>query len=120
MPYKSLKDISDIIAPLLCELINRSISSGTFPTCLEVANVIPIPKEGDLLELCNHRPISLLPDFSKLFEKVIHFQLSNYFEVEGIISRSQYGFRAGKSTIQAITSQLNFIYKCLNDDQNIF
>ena len=70
--------------------------------------------------MCNYRPISLLPIFCKIFEKVLHFQLTNYLEAKSIISNVQYGFRTGKSTLQAITNQLNYIYKNLNDNNNVF
>ena len=120
IPASILKSTSDILSPMICKLINKSILSGTFPSCLKTANVIPIPKDGDLLEMCNYRPISLLPNFCKIFEKVLHFQLTNFFEAKNIISNFQYGFRTGKSTIQAITNQLNYIYKNMNENKNVF
>ena len=120
IPACILKSTSDIISPMICKLINNSIMSGTFPKCLKTANVIPIPKDGDKLEMSNYRPISLLPIFCKIFEKVLHFQLTNYLESKNIISNFQYGFRTGKSTIQAITNQLNYIYKNMNENNNVF
>ena len=54
IPVRLLKSISDILSPVLCKLINKSILLGTFPNCLKIANVIPIPKEGDKLEMCNY------------------------------------------------------------------
>ena len=120
IPASILKSTSDIWSPILSELINKSILAGTFPKCLKNAKVIPIPKDGDKLEMCNYRPISLLPIFCKIFEKVLHFQLTNYFEAKCIISNAQYGFRTGKSTIQAITNQLIYIYKNMNENYNVF
>ena len=120
IPTIILKSISDILSPPISKLINNSILSGIFPSCLKTANVIPIPKEGDELEMCNYRPISLLSNYCKIFEKVLHYQLTNYFEAKNIISNFQYGFRTGKSTIQAITNQLNYIYKNMNENNNVF
>ena len=120
IPACILKSISIILSPIICKLINNSILSGTFPSCLKTAKVVPIPKDGDKLDMCNYRPISQLPNYCKIFEKVLHFQLTNYFEAKNIISNFQYGFRTGKSTIQAITNQLNYIYKNMNENNNVF
>ena len=51
-------------------IINRSLITGVFPDGLKKARVTPIPKEGNKMYLSNYRPISVLPVFSKVFEKV--------------------------------------------------
>ena len=78
---------------------------------LKKALVTPIPKEGDKCNLNNYRPISVLPVFSKVFEKVAHAQLYDYLENNSILHKQQYGFPAKKSTIQAILHFLQYVYK---------
>ena len=53
-------------------MINVSFNKGKFPDFLKVANVIPIHKKGQKLDPSTYRPISLLSNISKLYEKAIH------------------------------------------------
>ena len=67
-----LSDI-DILAPALARLVNKSQDSGIFPTNGKIARVIPVYKgKGDKREFGNYRPISLLPMFSKIIERLIY------------------------------------------------
>jgi len=45
---------------------------GDFPDSQKIEKIIPLPKTGILNELANWRPISVLPLFSKIYEKIIH------------------------------------------------
>ena len=87
---------------------------------LKLSRVIPIHKGGDSEDINNHRPISLLPPFSKIFEKFICNQLQEHLATNNIISRCQYGFQRGISTSDAITSQLNFIYSNIQNNNVVF
>ena len=57
-------------------MINVSFSKGIFPNFLKIANVIPIHMKGEKLDPSNYRPISLLFNISKLYEKAMHIQLA--------------------------------------------
>ena len=46
----------------------------------------------------NYTPVSLLPALSKIFEKVVHIQLYQYFKINNLFYPSQYGFRGDHST----------------------
>ena len=92
-------------------IINRSLTTGVFPDSLKNARVTPIKKKGDKCNLSNYRPISLLPVFSKVFEKVAYIQLYDYLENNSILHKQQYGFRAKKSTTQAIFHFLHYLCK---------
>ena len=70
MPSKVSKLIVDNIADPLSVVFNKCISDGYFPDRLKIAQVIPIFKSGDPSRLSNHRPISILTIFSKIFEKM--------------------------------------------------
>ena len=58
-----------------------------------------------------HRPVSLLPNLSKVFEKIVHNRLYKYLQINKILYNSQYGFRNRHSTIDAITEfSANILY----------
>ena len=61
---------------LLAKLFNNTLLTSSFPTELKVPDVSPIFKEDDPLKTKNYRPVSLLPVVSKIFEKLLHKQMS--------------------------------------------
>ena len=69
---------------------------------MKVAKVIPIFKGNDKQIFTNYRPISLLPQFSKILEKLFNVRLDNFIERHSILSNSQYGFRPNMSTSLAL------------------
>ena len=77
-----------------------------------------MPKDCDKCNLSNYRPITVLPVFSKIFEKVAYTQLYDYLENNSILHRQQYGFHAKKFTTQAILHFLQYLYKHI--DSGIF
>ena len=107
---KILKFISQEIAGPLSYIFNLSIDTGIFPDKMKVAKVIPILKKGDPLMLGNYRPISLLPVFSKVFEKLIASRLLLYLNKYSIISDNQFGFRQKHSTVSALLNTVDDIY----------
>ena len=67
-----------------------------------MVKVIHIYKSKDKEHLSNYRPISLLPSVSKILENVLHKEVYNFLMHQGIFYTSQYGFRSGHFTINAI------------------
>ena len=120
IPGKVLKAVNYIICFPLSKIINCSFSSGIFPNKLKIANVIPIPKQGDLSLVNNFRPISLLNIFSKIFEKLVHKRLYNYLDMNNILFSNQFGFRKGKSTSDALVSNLIEFYNELDQNNVVF
>ena len=96
-----LQDI-DLLAPLIAHLINCSQNKGVFPEKAKIARVIPVYKnKGDKYLYENYRPISLLPIFSKVMERLIYNKVFDYLVRCGILFKSQYGFQAGHNTTHA-------------------
>ena len=81
------------IAPVLCEIFNLSIKTGEYPDPLKIAKVIPIFKKGDKTKCPNYRPISLLSNVSKIFERIMYNQLEMHLNSNSILYKHQYGFR---------------------------
>ena len=106
---KSLKAGSPILSYYLTFIYNLSLSTGVVPTCWKKKRVTPLFKKGDLDDVNNYRPISILPITMKIFEKVIHQQVSEFFERNNIISQFQSGFRNYHSTDTAVSFVSDFI-----------
>ena len=86
-----------IVVPLK-HIFNLSLLSGVFPDSMKIARVIPLFKTGNTKEFSNYRPISLLPQFSKILEKIYHSRLMAFIDSNQILYKSQYGFRKQMST----------------------
>ena len=99
---KLIKDSIHHIAIPLAHVINLSISSGTVPSQMKIARIIPIFKSGNAQLFNNYRPISILPSFSKILEKVMFKQVSKFLYDNNILYKHQYGFRAKHSTVHPI------------------
>ncbi|XP_039297957.1 F-BAR domain only protein 2 [Nilaparvata lugens] len=78
-------------------IYNMSISQGIFPDTFKIAKHFPLFKNGDKSEKSNYRPISLLSVFSKVLEKIVKHQLSDYIETNNILTSKQFGFRKKNS-----------------------
>ena len=78
------------------------LSTGTFLARLKYSEIKPIYKKGDKTQIGNYRPISLLPVFSKMFEKVLYRRLYCHLTLNKILAKEQYGFRCKSSTENAI------------------
>ena len=74
------KKIMDYTVTPLTILCNWSLTSGVFPDKLKIAKIIPLFKSGDKHLLTNYRPVSILPQFSKILEKVFYNRLKLFFE----------------------------------------
>ena len=74
-PMWLVKDSNEFIIRPLVHIMNLSISSGIVPDQLKIARVLPLFKSGEARVFFNCRPISVLPIFSKVFEKVVYKRL---------------------------------------------
>ena len=77
---------------------------------MEKANVQPVHKKSSRQLKTNYRPISLLPIFSKSFEKIIYDGVYGFLHSNNLISDNQSGFRPGDSTINQLLSITHDIY----------
>ena len=118
IPCYLIKMAKLVIAPVLCNLFNVCMNVSIFPDVFKVAQVKSLFKGGDRRVKGNYRPISLLPLFSKLFEKVIAKRLRSYFEANDILTYHQFGFRKSYSTELAATNLYDSLLENL-DKKNI-
>ena len=95
IPTKIIKQNADIFYEFFFINFNHSINNSTFPQQLKWADVKPVFKKNSRTDKENYRPVSILPNVSKIYERCLYKQLYDYFEV--IFSQNQCGFRKGFS-----------------------
>ena len=69
-----------------------------FPDKLKIAKVVPLYKKDDKTLITNYRPVSIPPTISKVIEKIMFRQIYEYFTINNLFYKSQYGFRQKHST----------------------
>ena len=79
IPPKLLKLAPEEFSVPLTALFNESLKKMCFPSDLKMSELAPLFKNKDSLLFGNYRPVSILPCTSKLFEKIYHDQLYDYF-----------------------------------------
>ena len=84
--------------------MNLSIRTGKIPKLWKCSKITALFKSGDRTNASNYRPISILPTLSKILEKAVHSQLYQYLVTNNLLTRKQFGFRKGLSTVSALTS----------------
>ena len=75
-----LKEFNKVFAVPISHIFNVSLDSGVFPKKMKIAIVVPVYKKDDSLDCNNYRPISSLPNISKIVEKLIKDRLSKLLE----------------------------------------
>lgn len=111
IPSSLLKSVNKNLAPIITQIFNLCLTTGTFPGVFKKALVHPIHKGGDRRDPNNYRPISVLTSLSKVMEKILNRRLINYLDKFDIISENQYGFRRGLSTEDGVMELTKFITK---------
>ena len=99
----------------LAGFLNCFMESGIFPKTLKIGKVTPVFKKGDPQIFDNYRPISILPIFGKVFEKVIYSRLYSFFSAQMVIYDKQFGFRSNHSTSHAVNYSIHKILKNLEE-----
>ena len=117
IPPKVIKWAPHLFAPILHVLYNKCLHMGYYPSNMKIARVVPIHKEDDKNNVNNYRPISVLTQFNRIFERILAKRLMNFFEANNIISSKQFGFLKKHSTEHAILDLKEFIMENLNKQE---
>ena len=104
-------DVYDEIKEPLFQIFKSSINNGIFLDSLKIAKVTPIFKSGDSSLLGNYRPISVLPVFSKILERILYNRLYLFFNDINLLFSKQFGFQKNTSTEHAILQLTNELSK---------
>ena len=116
IPTKILKRFKHELSIPISILINRSFATGVFPSVLKISNVIPVYKnKGSRQEVSNYRPISLLSNIEKIYEKLMYSRLMGFLNHSNQIYSRQFGFRKSHSTINTLINIVERIRKAIDD-----
>ena len=104
-----------LISDTLSKFFNKLIKEAIYPSCLKIAEVIPAFKKGNRYMATNYRPISLLSQFDKLFEKLIYNRIYAYVQKNNLLNEKQFRFRQNHSTIHAISLMYDSLLKNIDE-----
>lgn len=102
-----LRNCASTLAVPLCNLFNRSLSNGIFPTRWKTSSITPIFKSGSRSNIENYRGIAILPTIGKFFESLVCNLLTPY--LKHVISESQHGFFTGRSTTTNLIEFFSYV-----------
>ena len=115
--YNAIRPIFHFITKPLKHIFNLSISTGIFPDSLKVARITPIFKSGDVTMMSNYRPISVLPCFSKILEKIMYNRLHRYLCENNMLYDKQFGFQKRTSCDHAILKLIDKLNDSFDDNK---
>ena len=91
IPVESIKENENFFAEAICFHFNKSLENSKFPNCQKLAKITPIFKKDSRRSKNNYRPVSILPFFSKIFERLLSKQLLEFYDK--ILYKFHCGFR---------------------------
>ena len=92
-----IKLCSKSVVKPLSIIFKNCIDTGTFPDIWKRSNIIPVHKKGDKQIVDNYRPVSLLPIFGKILEKLLFNSIMDFLEENNLLNSNQSGFRSNDS-----------------------
>lgn len=101
----------------MVHIINTIFESGIVPDHFKESIVSPVYKSGNRTEKTNYRPISVVNNFSKIFEKALKCRLQEFLNKYNIISNNQFGFKTNSSTNDAIYKLTSTVNKYLHENK---
>ena len=114
-----IKHCGKSIALPLSLIFQSILNDGVFPDDLKKSNIVSCQKKDSKNLIKNYRPISLLPIFSKLFERLIYNSLYKYFIQNKLFTEYQSGFMPRDSRVAQLLSISHEIYKSFDCSPSI-
>ena len=115
IPSFILYRCSQILTPIVTELFNWVLHNRTSPAVWKLSFVTPLHKDGPRTQIENYRPISILPKFSVILERILFNFI--YPKVRNSITKNQHGFMTKRSTVTQMILYLDKVYR--NIDSNV-
>lgn len=96
-----IKKAPRLLVKQLTEAANISVRRGEFPGVVKAGRVTPLFKSGDPTDANHYRPVTVLSNFGKVFEKLVVSVLQDFVHSAGIIHHRQFGFTSNSNTTAA-------------------
>ena len=109
IPPKILKWAAPVLIPILTKLFNMCLMGGIYPDSLKIARVKPIFKGGIKNLIPSYRPISILTQINRIFEKILRDDLYDF--VKDKLYQKQFGFRPRNSTEHPVLDMKEIIFE---------
>ena len=104
IPVKIIKENKDLISYFVYNNFNNALSSSQYQNGLKYVHVTPVFKKDDKFDKSSYRPISILPNLSKVYERIMQNQIYPY--LNKIFSKYQCGFRKGFSAQHCLIAMI--------------
>ena len=114
IPIKVLNYVADDISLPLINTINNSIQMNVFPAQWKIGRICPIPNVRKPVKMKDYRPISILPEMTKVFEKVILKQIFAFIKKMMLYKNTQPGFRKCHFSITLLLKLQRNTQKAMN------
>ena len=105
--FNAMNNIFDFIGESLRYIFSNSLVQGIFLEVIKFAQITPIDKDGDIVIVVNYRPISVLPWFPKILERIVYNKLYLYLTENYLLYNKQFWFQKGHSTLADQTHKSN-------------
>ena len=113
IPVKIIKENLDTVSNFVYNNFNNSLFSSNFPSHLKNATITPIFKKKERDNVENYRPVNILPNLSKIYERCMYIQIYEY--LNKILSKWQCGFRQGYSAQHCLLVMVEKWRQCLDN-----
>ncbi|KAK6168164.1 hypothetical protein SNE40_022045 [Patella caerulea] len=122
VPTCLVKEHIDLLLPLLCQIIHKSLSNGIFPAEFRCAIVKPILKKSTLNPdvLKHYRPVSNLGFLSKIIEKCVLTRLNEHISKNHLENPLQSAYKLYNSMETALLKITNDIYRSIDAQKCVF
>ena len=109
--FNAMNNVFDFIGEPLRYIFSNSLVQGLFLEVIKFAQITPIDKDRDKVIVVNYRPISVLPWFPKILERIVYNKLYLYLIENNLLYNKQFWFQKGHSTLQIkLTNQIHEIF----------
>lgn len=117
IPSFILKDCAQVFVGPLHHIFTLSVQSSTFPDVWKIARLVPVPKKGDRHSIDNYRPIAIINNFAKVFERCLYNRI--YPLVHPLLSTSQHGFVNKRSTTTNLVEFTQFLANNIDNNKQV-
>lgn len=121
LPSSIVKQCIDLLLPTVANIINLSLRDGCMPTCLKSVVLSPLLKkpDADFSQFKNFRLISNLKALSKIIEKSVALQLTNYLMNNNLLETSKSAYKAHYSTETVIVKVQDDILHAIDRNEAV-